>query len=206
LTSGTQATIELGSLPAASSYTLYIRMWDSSATGTQFAYYTLNLLNVDASLILTDLKVYNQVAPNSSTGIYPPVGDLSTLSPVFTSTPPLEFVYNAPIVGQNAGPPVAVALYAAIQPTVANPGVKTITISLNGGLPQVVVSGSYFRFPMDAKEIAAQITITDNLSPSNSNSYTVFLYSTSANTNLLLASFDGILNSSFSPALTELLF
>ena len=200
LTSGTQVTITLGSA-IATSYTLYIRLWSAATSGTELAYYTLNLLNVDASLVLSGLKVYNQVARDPDTGVYPPVGAESTLSPIFSNSSPLEFVYNAPIVGATGSPPVT-ALYAAIQPTVLNPGVKTINISLNGVLdPVPVVSGSYYRFPMDAKEIVAVITITDNLSPSNSNSYTLFLYSTSANLSLSFASFSGILNSAFSPAL-----
>ena len=184
LTSGTQSLINLGTL--ASSYTLYLRLWNASSTGTEFAYYTLNLLNIDQSLILSALSVYNQDAPIN--GVYPAVGASATLSPTFSST---TFVYNAPISN----------LYGAIQPTVTSPGVKTITISLDGATPVVVVSGSYFRFPISSRDIAAQITITDNLSPSNSNSYMVFIYSTSNNLNLSLANFEGILNSSFSPQL-----
>jgi hypothetical protein len=185
LTSGAQSLITLGTL--ASSYTLYLRLWNASATGTEFAYYTLNLLNIDQSLILSGLKVFNQDAPDPVTGVFvAPTLPEATLSPTFS---PTTFVYNAPIY----------KLYGAIQPTVSSPGVKTITISLNGATPVVVVSGSYFRFPISSRDIAAQITVTDNLSPANSNSYMVFIYSTSANLNLSLASFDGILNSSFSP-------
>ena len=184
LTSASQALINLGTL--APSYTLYLRLWNASSTGTEFAYYTLNLLNIDQSLILSALAVYNQDAPIN--GVFVSPTPAATLSPTFSST---TFVYNAPIS----------KLYGAIQPTVNNSGVKTITISLDGATPVVVVSGSYFRFPISSRDIAAQITITDNLSPSNSNSYMVFIYSTSNNLNLSLASFDGILNSSFTPQL-----
>ena len=184
LTSGTQSLINLGTLSTA--YTLYLRLWNAASTGTEFAYYTLNLLNIDQSLILSALSVYNQDAPIN--GVFVSPSPAATLSPIFS---PTTFVYNAPIS----------KLYGAIQPTVASPGVKTITISLNGATPVVVVSGSYFRFPISSRDIAAQITITDNLSPANSNSYMVFIYSTSNDLNLSLASFDGILNSSFSPQL-----
>jgi hypothetical protein len=184
LVSGSQSLINLGTI--ASSYTLYLRLWNASLTTDEFAYYTLNLLNIDQSLILSGLRVFNQDAPNSVTGVFVAPDPEADLSPTFS---PTTFVYNAPIY----------KLYGAIQPTVSSPGVKTITISLNGSDPVPVVSGSYYRFPISTRDIAAQITVTDNLSPINSNSYMVFIYSTSDNLNLSLASFDNILNSSFSP-------
>jgi len=185
LVSGVQSLINLGTI--ASSYTLYIRLWNSSLTTSEYAYYTLNLLNVDQSLILSDLKVFNQEAPTD--GIFVAPSPQTTLTPNNNPFSPTTFVYNTPIY----------KLWGAIQPTVSAPGVKTITISLNGSAPVVVVSGSYFRFPITTRNIAAQITVTDNLTPINSNSYTVFIYSTSADLKLSLASFDGILNSSFTP-------
>ena len=188
LTSGSPLTINLGAL--ASSYILYVRLWNASSTGTQYAYYTLNLLNVDQSLLLSGLTVYQQVAPSSSTGLYPVPTTTTALSPLFASG---TFVYNTPVP----------SLYASIRPQVNNPGVKTIRISLNGATPVVVISGSYFNFPMNAREIAAEITVTDNLSPANSNSYLVFIYSNSNDLSLSLANFSGILNSSFSPALPD---
>ena len=185
LTSASEALINLGTL--APSYTLYLRLWNATGTAVEFAYYTLNLLNIDQSLILSSLSVYNQNPP-SSTGVFgAPDMPAVLLSPnPFSST---TFVYNAPIS----------KLYGAIQPTVSSPGVKTITISINGATPVVVVSGSYFRFPISSRDIVAEIKITDNLSPTNSNSYMVFIYSTSNDLSLSLASFDGILNSSFTP-------
>lgn len=193
LNNGVASTITLGSV-IASSYTLYVRLWNGTGSGAvQIGLYTLNLLNIDQSLLLSGLVVYRQVAPSTTTGLYPipnPSTDIVTLSPAFLSS---RFVYNAPIS----------SLYGCIQPSVLNASVKTITISLNGAPPQVVISGNYFNFPMNAREIAAQITITDNLSPSNSNSYMVFIYSNSSDLNLSLANFSGILNSSFSPALPD---
>lgn len=192
LTSGaTPLTITLGALPAAVSYTLYVRMWNATTPANESAYYTINLLNVDASLVLNSLSVYNQNNQDPVTGVWPaPSTPAVTIAPTFNAN---TFVYNAPIS----------ALNCAIQPTVLNPGVKTITISVNGGLPQVVVSGSYFRFPMSSRNIAVQLTITDNLTPSNSNSYMIFVYSTSADLNISLANFSGILNSAFSPVLPD---
>jgi hypothetical protein len=189
LVSGTSTTINLGAI--ATSYVLYIRLWNSSSTTVEYSYYTLNLLNVDQSLVLSGLSVYNQNAPVS--GVFPnPLTPSVTLSPTFS---PTRFVYNAPIT----------TLFATIQPTVLNSGVKTIRVSVAGSPPVTVVSGAYFRFPMNARNIAVQITISDNLSVVNSNSYTLFVYSNSSDVDLSLASFSGILNTSFSPALPTLL-
>jgi hypothetical protein len=192
LTSNTSVTVSLkanATDAVASSYILYVRMFDTAVSSSvPLGYYTLNLLNIDQSLLLSGLNVFNQNVPSTTTGIFPPPESTSVIVPSFGAT---TFVYNAPIS----------FLYGAIQPTITNPSVKTITISLNGATPVPVISGSYFRFPITSRNIAAQITITDNLSPSNSNTYTVFIYSNSSNLNLLLANFQGILNSDFSPQL-----
>jgi hypothetical protein len=192
LTSNTSVTVSLkanATDAVLSSYILYVRMFDTAvSTTTPLGYYTLNLLNIDQSLLLSGLNVFNQNVPSTTTGIFPPPESGSVIVPSFAAT---TFVYNAPIS----------FLYGAIQPTITNPSVKTITISLNGATPVPVISGSYFRFPITSRNIAAQITITDNLSPSNSNTYTVFIYSNSSNLNLLLANFQGILNSDFTPQL-----
>jgi hypothetical protein len=171
-------------------------MWSGiGTTPVLLGFYTLNLLNIDQTLLLTNLAVYDQQIPNSSSGIdifpTPEIAAGNKLVPLNNPFNPSVFVYNAPIS----------LLYGAIQPTVANPSVKSITITLNNGNPTPVASGSYYRFKITSRNIAIQITITDNLSPSNSNSYIVFIYSNSSNLKLSLANFKDIRNSDFNSPL-----
>ena len=187
LTSGAvPVTVTLGS-SVASSYVLWIRLWNPNTT-TLVGYYTLNLLNVDQSLLLSGLVVADQLAASTTTGIYPAPTPVTLTPTPFAAT---TFVYNAPITTQ----------YCAIKPTVSTPSSKSISISVNGATPQPVVSGTYFIFPMSVRQIAVQITVYDNLSPTNSNSYLVLVYSNSSNLQLSLANFEGILNSDFTTPL-----
>jgi hypothetical protein len=199
LVSNSSLTVSLKASPTDSvlpSYKVYVRMWSGiGTTPVLLGFYTLNLLNIDQTLLLTNLAVYDQQIPNSSSGIdifpTPEIAAGNKLVPLNNPFNPSVFVYNAPIS----------LLYGAIQPTVANPSVKSITITLNNGNPTPVASGSYYRFKITSRNIAIQITITDNLSPSNSNSYIVFIYSNSSNLKLSLANFKDIRNSDFNSPL-----
>jgi hypothetical protein len=200
LTSNTPITVTLKASPSDAvlpSYIVYVRMWSGvGTTPVLLGYYTLNLLNIDQTLLLTNLAVYDQAIPNASTGVFPaPVttgaNNGNKLVPFNNPFVPSVFVYNAPIS----------LLYAAIQPTVANPSVKTITITVGTEDPVSVASGSYYRIKITGRNIPVQITIIDNLSPANSNSYIVFIYSNSSNLKLSLANFKDIKNSDFNAPL-----
>jgi hypothetical protein len=188
LTSGASPVTVTLAASVASSYILWIRLW-SPTSATLVGYYTLNLLNVDQSLLLSGLVVADQAPADTQTGIYPAPTPVN-LTPTFSAT---TFVYNAPVTTQ----------YCSIKPTVSSPSSKSITISLNGSTPVAVTSGNYYLFPMNVIQIAVVITVYDNLTPTNSNSYTVFVYSNSSNLQLSLANFLNISNSNFSTPLPD---
>jgi hypothetical protein len=195
LKNGVETTAELGtdSAPPQRQYTIYVRIFTVGSTGSALSWYKLDLLNIDSSLVLSNLVIKQQSAPSTTTGKYPnppDPGTNCTLSPDLNSS--ASGMYNVPVP----------SLYCYIKPVVANANVKTITVTI-AGVSQVVASGTPVNFAMSSSSIPVVITVSDKYAPANFNSYNINVYSNSTLTDLAVVNFTDfvILGDSFTAPL-----
>lgn len=187
--------ISLGTM--ANSYVLTINLYDGT---TLKAAYTLNLLNVDASLLLSALTLKNAeyVPASGSTPAYyqvdPALPTACDSTPAFSST--------TLVLEYGAGTNKPVNPYYAINPTVSFPNSQVISISVNGQAAVPVISGANFYMPSSAIDTVV-VTVSDRLTPQNSNQYTMIIYNQSTNIQLKLANFANIPNGDWATALPD---
>lgn len=180
LKNGVTTTAELGSGAPQTEYIIYVRIYVSTSLGAPLSWYKLNLLNIDQSLVLTSLDIKTQSAPNTTTGKYPnppTPGAVCTLSPVLNSSG--TGLYSVPVP----------SLYCYIKPVVTNSNVKTITITIDGVEQPSVRSGTPVNFEMTGTSVPVIITVSDNLTPENFNTYVINVYSSSVDTRLAVVNF-----------------
>ena len=192
LTNNTTTLISLGA--PVQSYVLTINLYDN--TPTLVGSYTVNLMNIDSSLLLSNLEVFNATytpASGSTPASYSVSGSaVAPTAPNAFSNTDMVYQYGS---GLNL-------LYYAIKPTVSYPSSQNISISINGGASVPVVSGANFYMPSSAVDTVV-ITISDNLIPQNSNQYTLIIFNQSTDTRLKLANFMNIPNSDWSTVLPD---
>jgi hypothetical protein len=180
LKNGVQTTAELGSGSPQREYIIYVRIFSVSAPTSALSWYKLNLLNIDRSLVLASLDIKTQSAQSTTTNKYPnppTPGAVCTLSPALNSSG--SGFYNVPVP----------SLYCYMKPVVTDSSVKTITVTIGSAPAQAVKSGTPVNFEMTGTSVSVVITISDNLTPENFNTYLINVYSTSTNTDLAVVNF-----------------
>lgn len=195
LSNNTTTLISLGA--PVQSYVLTINLYNSSSS--LLCSYTVNLMNIDSSLLLSGLQVYNATYTPAS-GLTPASYAISgsVVNPTAPVTSPV-FINTNLVYEYSTG---LTLLYYAIKPTVSYPSSQNISISVNGGASVPVVSGSNFYMPSTAVDTVV-ITISDNLIPQNSNQYTLIMYNQSTDVTLKLANFMNIPNGDWSTPLPD---